>query len=440
MHQDETSPTPEPPEPPEQGKLPRIQRGDIDQDAIKVIRRLKESGYSAYLVGGCVRDLLLGVRPKDFDLATSATPRQIKRLFRNSRIIGRRFRLAHIRFGDNILEVATFRAPPESDGDDPYITRDNIFGTEESDAHRRDFTINGLFYDPETKKVIDHVGGLEDLAARRLRTIGEAELRLREDPVRALRAAKFAGRLDLECNDELVAAIRATAEDLSKASQARMLEENYKLLSGHGSDRAFELLEEWGCLGVTMPEITPLPDQFFSALRRMSDISDGARNGISQGLMLSVLLAPLAVRTLQANPVRSDHEAEVRIGEAIHGIVQRMSVARRDSTIARQCLAAQVHLLEPPTRRGSRRYCFRPYFQDALTLRGLLGPLEAPPEGEPDPFQQWIELNESLGAPEAEPPTAHRPRRRRRGGRNRQRAPRGEGRGDGGGGAPPPSA
>ena len=154
----------------QEGKLPRIRRDDIDPDAIKVIRRLKQSGYSAYLVGGCVRDLLLGVRPKDFDLATSATPRQIKRLFRNSRIIGRRFRLAHIRFGDNILEVATFRAPPETDGDDPYITRDNIFGTEESDANRRDFTINGLFYDPESQKVIDHVGGLEDLVATKPNT------------------------------------------------------------------------------------------------------------------------------------------------------------------------------------------------------------------------------------------------------------------------------
>jgi len=431
MQKDESSPAPDRAQ---EGKLPRIRRDDIDPDAIKVIRRLKQSGYSAYLVGGCVRDLLLGVRPKDFDLATSATPRQIKRLFRNSRIIGRRFRLAHIRFGDNILEVATFRAPPETDGDDPYITRDNIFGTEESDANRRDFTINALFYDPESQKVIDHVGGLEDLAARRLRTIGVAELRLREDPVRALRAAKFAGRLDLECDDELVAAIRTTAGDLSKASQARMLEENYKLLSGHGSDRAFTLLEEWGCLAVTMPEITPLPDQFFGALRRMSELSDGARNGVSQGLMLSVLLAPLAVRALMTNPVRTEHEAEQRIGEAIHDIVLRMSVARRDSTIARQCLGAQVRLLEAPTQRGSRRFCFRPYFQDALTLRGLLGPLEAPPEGEPDPYQLWIELNESLGARDAEPPSAHRPRRRRRGGRNRRRGPRGDGAG------PAPSA
>ena len=425
MQQDQTSSgpdgTPAPDGTPQAGELARIRHGSIDPDALKVIGRLKRSGYSAYLVGGCVRDLLLGVRPKDFDLATSATPRQIKRLFRNSRIIGRRFRLAHIRFGDNILEVATFRAPPEADGDDPYITRDNIFGTEESDANRRDFTINGLFYDPESQEVIDHVDGVRDLKTRTLRTIGEAELRLREDPVRALRAAKFAGRLGFECDDALNAAIRVTATDLAKASHARMLEENYKLLSGHGSDHAFKLLEDWGCLGVTMPEITPLPDGFFASLRRMSEVSDGARNGISQGLMLSVLLAPLAVRALREKPVRSDHEAEVRIGEVLHPIVLRMSVARRDSTIARQCLAAQLRFLEAPNRRGSRRFCFRPYFQDALMLRRLLGPLELPPEGEPDPFEEWVELNESLGAADAEPPSAHRPRRRRRGGRNRRR-------------------
>ncbi|MHC4952428.1 MAG: polynucleotide adenylyltransferase PcnB [Planctomycetota bacterium] len=411
MQQEETNPAPS----------PRIRRGAIDPDAIKVIRRLKGSGFDAYLVGGCVRDLLLGIRPKDFDLATSARPRQIKRLFRNSRIIGRRFRLAHIRFGEKILEVATFRAPPESDGDDPYITRDNIFGTEKSDALRRDFTINGLFYDPEAQRVIDHVGGLEDLAARRLRTIGEAELRLREDPVRALRAAKFAGRLEFDCDEALTAAIRATAEDLSKTSPARVLEEFYKLLSGHGSARAFALLEEWGCLKVLLPEIAPLPAEFFEALERMEQESGGARNGISQGLMMAVLLAPLAVRAMQQQPVRSDHEAEVRIGDALRPVVVRMSVARKDSTIARQCLGAQIRFLDPPSRRGSRRFCFRPYFADALLLRKLLGPMEDLPDGGADAFQEWVELSDSLGARDAEPPMRHRPRRRRRGGQRRGR-------------------
>jgi len=435
MNKEQSGPAPQS----ERAPKPPIHRRAIDADALKVIYRLTSNGYKAYLVGGCVRDLLLGVTPKDFDLATSATPRQIKRLFRNCRIIGRRFRLAHIRFGQKILEVATFRAPPEADGDDPYITRDNIFGTEESDALRRDFTINGMFYDAEAGKVIDHVEGLPDLKTKTLRTIGEAELRLREDPVRALRAAKFAGRLGLTCDEALEDAIRTTAEDLSKASTARILEELYKLLSGHGSAHAFRLLESWGCLDVLLPEITPLPEDVFDALERLGELSGGARDGVSQALMLSVLLAPLAVRALQARPARSEHEAEVRIGEAIQPVVQRMSVARRDSTIARECLAAQVRFLEPPVRRGSRRYCFRPFFHDAMTLRRLLGPIEELPEGEPDPFLAWVEMSEQLGAEQAEAPASDRPRRRRRrrGGRRRGRKPPGTTQSDGGQSGPP---
>ncbi|MFQ5844643.1 MAG: poly(A) polymerase, partial [Planctomycetota bacterium] len=174
---------------------PPIPGRAIDFNAAKIVRRLVRHGYRAYLVGGCVRDLLLGTAPKDFDIATEARPRQIKRLFRNSRIIGRRFRLVHVRFGQQVIEVSTFRAPPVQEGGDVYIRQDNVFGTEEQDARRRDFTINGLFYDLSRERVIDHVGGLGDLAARRMRTIGDAGVRLREDPVRILRAAKFAGRL-----------------------------------------------------------------------------------------------------------------------------------------------------------------------------------------------------------------------------------------------------
>jgi len=413
MHQEQATPAPH----------SRIPKSAIDDDAFKVIRRLKRHGYKAYLVGGCVRDLLLGLEPKDFDIATSARPRQIKKLFRNSRIIGRRFRLAHIRFGDKVLEVATFRAPPEAEeGDDPYITRDNVFGTEQSDAFRRDFTINALFYDPEDRTIIDHVGGLDDLDARRLRSIGPAETRLREDPVRTLRAAKFAGRLDFSPDEELEAALRTTAPDLDKAANARVLEEIYRLVSGRGSARTFELLQTWGALPVILPEIEPLPEFFFDALRRVEQITGGSRTGLSQGLMIAVLLSPLAVRLLRENPVRSDHEAEVQLGEALHDVCVRLTVARRDSTTARQCLAAQVRFLDPPVRRGSRRFCFRPYFPDAVSLRRILGPLEAVAEGEEDPFARWLNLSRDVGATEAKPV---RRRRRRRGGRRRKK-PEGE--------------
>src|SRR5687768_5240572 len=182
--------------------MPSLDRAAIDPDADRVVRKLTRAGHKAYLVGGCVRDLLVGRTPKDFDVATSATPNEIKATFRNSRIIGRRFRLAHIFFGSKIIETSTFRANPreveeeagEASGDgeaqDLLIRRDNVFGTAEEDARRRDFTINGLFYDLDTGQVIDYVNGMVDLQERLVRTIGDPDIRFREDPIRILRAIK----------------------------------------------------------------------------------------------------------------------------------------------------------------------------------------------------------------------------------------------------------
>src|SRR5258706_7586628 len=191
---------------------PPISRRDIDPDALKVLYRLRQGEYTAYLVGGSVRDLLLGRHPKDFDIGTSAHPYQVKKLFRNCWIIGRRFRLAHVRFGPKVIEVATFRrqvAPGEEvaqDGvpvPDPntpegqlLIHHDNTFGTPEEDAFRRDFTINALVYDIATFSIVDYVGGLDDLTARVVRSIGDPETRIKEDPVRMLRAVALASRLD----------------------------------------------------------------------------------------------------------------------------------------------------------------------------------------------------------------------------------------------------
>ncbi|MEM8714125.1 MAG: hypothetical protein AAGG01_24535, partial [Planctomycetota bacterium] len=191
--------------------IPRIPAVDIDpdrldRDAKRVVKRLQQHGHEAYFVGGCVRDLLIGRRPKDFDVATSARPSEVRRIFRNCRIIGRRFKLAHVFYGDHIIETATFRAAPHEDGqtgdgEDLLIVDDNEYGTAESDARRRDFTVNALFLDPTTHEILDHVGGLKDLKARTLKTIGDPEVRMAEDPVRILRAVKFATRLDLEIDD-----------------------------------------------------------------------------------------------------------------------------------------------------------------------------------------------------------------------------------------------
>src|ERR671927_432652 len=202
-----------------------LSRSNIDPDALKVLYRLRQADYIAYLVGGSVRDLLLGRRPKDFDIGTSAHPYQVKKLFRNCWIIGRRFRLAHVKFGNKVIEVATFRRqlepgeevvqdgvpapdPTTSEGQH-LIHRDNTFGTPEEDAFRRDFTINALFYDIATFSIIDYVGGLEDLQARVIRSIGDPEVRFLEDPVRMLRAIALAARLGFAIEPTLLQSIRA---------------------------------------------------------------------------------------------------------------------------------------------------------------------------------------------------------------------------------------
>ena len=241
-----------------------VSRRDIDPDALKVLYRLRQADHVAYLVGGSVRDLLLGRRPKDFDIGTSAHPSQVKKLFRNCWIIGRRFRLAHVKFGQKVIEVATFRrqlAPGEevvSDGvpaPDPttsegrhLIHHDNTFGTPEEDAFRRDFTVNALAYDISDFSIIDYVGGLEDLEAKVVRSIGDPEVRIHEDPVRMLRAVALASRLDFTIDPPLEAAIRKHRREIAKSSPPRLIEEYYKILRAGSSEKTFRALHDIGLL------------------------------------------------------------------------------------------------------------------------------------------------------------------------------------------------
>jgi len=250
----------------------------IDPDAQKVIRRLTRHGFEAYLVGGCVRDLLLGRRPKDFDVATSARPEDVRALFRNSRIIGRRFRLVHVLFGGSkVIEVATFRQTPIADGDaldsngassgevDLLIRSDNSFGEAHEDAARRDFTINGLFYDLEREQILDWVGGMTDVERRVVRTIGEPETRFCEDPVRILRAIKFAARLDLGIDPDVYDAMVYTRGALARAARPRLFEEILRLLRGGGSHRSIWLAWETGVLSILLPELATFLDDHSSS-------------------------------------------------------------------------------------------------------------------------------------------------------------------------------
>jgi poly(A) polymerase len=239
--------------------MPSLDRAAIDPDADRVVRKLTRAGHKAYLVGGCVRDLLVARKPKDFDVATSATPNEIKSTFRNCRIIGRRFRLAHVFFGAKIIETSTFRANPRDEDDhDLLIRRDNVFGTETEDARRRDFTINGLFYDVEREEVIDHVGGLADLDAKLIRTIGDPDIRFQEDPVRILRAVKFAARLDFGFEPATWRALLRWRGEISKCAPPRLLEEVHRLMRGGAARRSFELLVETGVLAVLSPYLAGL--------------------------------------------------------------------------------------------------------------------------------------------------------------------------------------
>src|SRR6188508_2453920 len=239
--------------------MPSLDRTAIDADADRVVRKLTRAGYKAYLVGGCVRDLLVSRTPKDFDVATSATPNEIRATFRNCRIIGRRFRLAHVFFGSKIIETATFRANPRDEDDhDLLIRRDNVFGTEAEDAKRRDFTINGLFYDVEREEVIDHVGGLADLDQKLVRTIGDPDIRFQEDPVRMLRAIKFAARLGFGFEPATYRALLRWRGEISKCAPPRLLEEIHRLLRGGAARRSFELLVETGVLAVLSPYLAGL--------------------------------------------------------------------------------------------------------------------------------------------------------------------------------------
>jgi poly(A) polymerase len=379
----------------------QIAPSEIDPDATKVIQRLRRFDHAAYLVGGCVRDLLLKRKPKDFDVVTSATPNDIKRLFRNCRIIGRRFRLAHIFFGPKIIETSTFRANPreledeeggeaaDSESGDLLIRRDNVFGTPEQDARRRDFTINGLFYDLESGKVIDYVNGTPDLEARVVRTIGDPDIRFREDPVRILRAVKFAARCDLTIEPETYRRMMEHRQEIAKCAQARVSEEFYRLLRAGAAKRSMELLLETELLDILAPEIARGlkgdPDGDDAALRRARlwgylaalDRSTARRPvAPSNALILAVLVLPPLRDALDpdTNGVRDIGQL---VAHSIGSALDRLRPSRRDGELGRQILLALRRILPAKVPRKRQRLAGRDFFDDALRLAEIVSDAEA---------------------------------------------------------------
>src|SRR6476659_4830373 len=314
-----------------------ISRRDVDPDALKVLYRLHEHHYIAYLVGGSVRDLLLSRRPKDFDIGTSAHPHQVKKLFRNCWIIGRRFRLAHVKFGTKTIEVATFRrhvaaspvtpeteaadaaaiattAPDETDAprrraadhdatrrraDDHLIHRDNTYGTPEEDAFRRDFTVNALCYDIGTFSIIDYVGGLDDLDARIIRCIGDPEVRFLEDPVRMLRAVVLAARLQFSFDEPVLDAIAVHRQAIARSAPARLLEEYYKILRSGHAEEAMRQLRATKLMKEITPELASAPDALWrsiAALDRYRARFQSAPDSLTNPILAGTLLQPLGWR------------------------------------------------------------------------------------------------------------------------------------------------
>jgi poly(A) polymerase len=396
----------------------------IDADAVKVLRRLSRHGQTVYLVGGGVRDLLLSRAPKDFDVATSARPNEVRRLFRNCRIIGRRFRLAHILFGGGkIIEVATFRRDPtqreggaqaafdeEGDGQalwpapkergdeaDLLIRQDNTFGVPHEDAIRRDFTINGLFYDLEREEVIDYVGGVRDLRAAVVRTIGEPDVRFREDPVRILRAIKFSARLDFGIAPDVYDAMVDLREELSRSAPPRVLEEILRLLRGGAAQRSFCLAWDVGVLGVVLPELTAhLEDQADDA-ERLWDRLIAIDKLQARGRLPSdaVLIAALLYGPLQ-EAVMGVRDAGAAFEEFFGEMVARLSLPRRMRDRMRLIFAAQRRL----ERGGSGALRKRDFFADAAAL------LEIRCMSEGRLLPDWLEA-------ENEPAMSDKTRRRR---------------------------
>lgn len=283
-----------------------ISEEKIDADALKVIHRLKRHGYSAYLVGGGVRDLLLKIPPKDFDIATSAKPEEIKALFKNCLLIGRRFRLAHIRFGNKVFEVSTFRTGDVKD--DNLITHDNEFGTEEQDAKRRDFTINGLFYDPEEHAIIDYVHGLRDLNNKVLRTIGDPTIRFRQDPVRMIRLLKFRARIGFEVDSKTETALRENLAEITKSSPDRILGEIFKMLETKMASPFFGLMHEYGFTHILFPELAKALDiDTHSQTLKFLELADNQEiHNPEKNILLACFLYPILEKKIQSHYLEKD--------------------------------------------------------------------------------------------------------------------------------------
>ena len=427
-----------------------ISRSRLTRGALQPLYGLKDAGYEGLLVGGGVRDLLLGLAPKDFDVATDAHPEQVQEVFRRCRLIGRRFRLAHVRFGPEVIEVATFRAAPrtpDGEGEDEEevvqdeaglhllddsgrILRDNVYGNMEQDAFRRDFTINALYYDIRDFSVVDFVGGMADLEARRLRLIGDPETRYREDPVRMLRAVRFAAKLGFTIDPSAAEPIHRLKGLIADVPPARLFDELLKLLLSEHGQASLDGLQEYGLFEVMFPQVARVLEgpegERADRIIRLALASTAARiaedKPVTPGFLLAALLwVPVQQRSAELEaggqpPIQALAQASAElVGEQ----VGRVAIPRRFSGMQQDIWQMQPRF---HARRGKRPFRmlahkrFRAAY-DFLVLRAEAG------EVEPELAQWWTEFQEQApeqGQQMIEEAPSGEPRRRRRRRRRRQ--------------------
>ena len=425
-----------------------ISRNDISENARKVLYRLNKAGYEAYLVGGGVRDLLLGKKPKDFDVTTSATPDQVRKLFRNCRLVGRRFRLAHVMFGPEIIEVATFRGHHEdgqSDrttsqrGQNGMLLRDNIFGSIEDDAQRRDFTINSLYYSVADFTVRDYVGGMQDLSDGVIRLIGDPETRYREDPVRMLRAVRFAAKLSMRISPETAEPIPRLATLMNDVPPARLFEEALKLLQAGYGYETYQLLREYNLFQPLFPTITRyFTDDGHSPMERIiAQVLKNTDNRIHNDMRVNPAflfaamfwypLLEMAQKIAQESGLAYHDAFALAMNEVLDEACRSLAIPKRITSLVRDIWQLQLRMSR---RQGKRAWKLmeHPKFRAAYDLLALRA--EAENNHELQRLTQWWSEFQVV-APPAQKDMLNElddePDNRRRHRRPRKRAPRREG-------------
>ncbi|QLF94401.1 polynucleotide adenylyltransferase PcnB [Pseudomonas sp. ABC1] len=420
-----------------------LKRSEISRNAVNVVERLQQAGYQAYVVGGCVRDLLLNMAPKDYDVATSATPEQVRAQFRNARVIGRRFKLVHVHFGREIIEVATFRANhPEDDEESSVssrnesgrILRDNVYGTLEDDAQRRDFTINALYYDPSNERILDHTHGVHDIRNRQVRLIGTPRQRYQEDPVRMLRAVRFAAKLDFEIEHHSAEPIAELSDLLLDVPAARLYDEVLKLFLAGKAEQTFDLLLEHDLFAPLFPATAEAlehePDYTETLIRNAlanTDLRIAQGKPVTPAFLFAALLWPaLPARALELQgrgipPIPA-------LQEAAHDIIweqcQRIAIPKRFTLPMREIWDMQERL---PRRHGRRadQLLENPRFRagyDFLLLRESAGERT---DGLGDWWTEYQEVNDSerrsmIRALSSREENTGAPRKRKRTGRRKR--------------------